>query len=121
VDRLRKPRGRRGASAYGAQQAFSRGGARVSNAPRTVIYRIRQESPLGRLRSSTQRTYARTHRRRREREGLGYGQRQMPAGQPASGMCAQVAANHRTRPPASSCMLKPPIRALPETIAPNGQ
>ena len=83
--------------------------------------RIRQESPLSRLRSLAQRTYASTRRRRREREGLGYSQRQMPAGQPASGTCAQVAASHINRPPASACMLKPPIRALPETIAPNGQ
>ena len=42
-------------------------------------------------------------------------------GQSARGMCAQVAASHRTTPPASACMPKPPSRALPETIAPNGQ
>ena len=73
--------------------------------------------PSGRLRSSTQRIYTRTRRRRRVPEGLRYSQRQMPAGQPASGMCAQVAASHRTRPPANACIVNAPSRALPEQRA----
>ncbi|ONF96905.1 hypothetical protein SPHI_11010 [Sphingomonas jeddahensis] len=46
---------------------------------------------------------------------------QIPAGQPASGMCAQVAASQTTKPPASACMPILPIRARPDATAAKGQ
>jgi hypothetical protein len=48
-------------------------------------------------------------------------QRQIPAGQPASGMWAQVASSQTTTPPPSACPPKPPNAARPYTIAKNGQ
>lgn len=48
-------------------------------------------------------------------------QRQMPAGQPASGMCAQVASSHTTKPPPSACIPKLPSLARPFAMAANGR
>jgi hypothetical protein len=88
-----------------AQQAFSRGGARVSNC-------AENRSFTG---SGRRAPWADCGRRRkgftRARATAGVSGRASATTsakcRPASGMCAQVAASHRTRPPASSCMLKP--------------
>ena len=52
-------------TANGAKRKPGKDVGSFRSAPQPVIYRIRQESPLSRLRSLTQKTYARTRRRRR--------------------------------------------------------